>query len=212
MRAARRPRDHLRVLARAAATCGTAISRRRTAHCTSCATASTSARNISGRWASCCCRSRPCSRSNSPCRPGRSCWRRSFCGERMTPSRIGAVVLGLVGVLVILRPGHRDASSRRPAGADRGARLRHRRMIATKKLTTTESTFAIVFWMNVIQLAARPGRQPASVFVSKIGARATAGHRRARHGRAVRAFLPEQRIPRRRRQRRRAARFHAHSR
>ena len=28
-----------------------------------------------------------------------------FLGERMTPSRIGAVVLGLAGVLVILRPG-----------------------------------------------------------------------------------------------------------
>ena len=28
-----------------------------------------------------------------------------FLGERMTPSRVGAVVLGLAGVLVILRPG-----------------------------------------------------------------------------------------------------------
>ena len=28
-----------------------------------------------------------------------------FLGERMTRSRIGAVILGLIGVLVILRPG-----------------------------------------------------------------------------------------------------------
>ena len=34
-------------------------------------------------------------------------------GERMTASRIGAVVLGLLGVLVILRPGLRRSSRRR---------------------------------------------------------------------------------------------------
>jgi drug/metabolite transporter (DMT)-like permease len=28
-----------------------------------------------------------------------------FLGERMTPSRIGAVILGIAGVLVIVRPG-----------------------------------------------------------------------------------------------------------
>ena len=31
--------------------------------------------------------------------------------EKMTPSRIGVVVLGLIGVLVILRPGHRRLQS-----------------------------------------------------------------------------------------------------
>jgi drug/metabolite transporter (DMT)-like permease len=71
--------------------------------------------------------------------------------ERMTPSRIGAVVLGLVGVLVILRPG---IETFHPAAllvlaAAVGYSVQN---IATKKLTTTESTFAIVFWMNVIQL------------------------------------------------------------
>ena len=75
-----------------------------------------------------------------------------FLGERMTRSRIGAVILGLIGVLVILRPG---VESFRPAALivliaalGYGAQI-----IATKKLTATESTFAIVFWMNVIQLA-----------------------------------------------------------
>jgi drug/metabolite transporter (DMT)-like permease len=74
-----------------------------------------------------------------------------FLGERMTRSRVGAVILGLVGVLVILRPG---VDSFQPAAlivltAALGYGAQN---IATKKLTSTESTFAIVFWMNVIQL------------------------------------------------------------
>jgi drug/metabolite transporter (DMT)-like permease len=74
-----------------------------------------------------------------------------WLGERMTPSRIGAVVLGLIGVVVILRPG---IETFHPAAllvlaAALGYSVQN---IATKKLTSTESPFAIVFWMNVIQL------------------------------------------------------------
>jgi drug/metabolite transporter (DMT)-like permease len=74
-----------------------------------------------------------------------------FLGEHMSRSRVGAVILGLIGVLVILRPG---VESFQPAAlivltAALGYGAQN---IATKKLTTTESTFAIVFWMNVIQL------------------------------------------------------------
>jgi len=70
--------------------------------------------------------------------------------EKMTPSRIGVVVLGLVGVLVILRPG---VASFNPAaflvlGAAFGYAIT---MITTKKLTMTETTFGIVFWMAAIQ-------------------------------------------------------------
>ena len=70
--------------------------------------------------------------------------------ERMTPSRIGVVVFGLVGVLVILRPG---LASFNPAaflvlGAAVGYAIT---MIATKKLTMTETTFGIIFWMAVLQ-------------------------------------------------------------
>lgn len=73
-------------------------------------------------------------------------------GEHMTQSRVGAVILGLAGVFVILRPG---IESFQPAAllvltAAFGYAVQN---IATKKLTATESTFAIVFWMNVIQLA-----------------------------------------------------------
>jgi drug/metabolite transporter (DMT)-like permease len=71
--------------------------------------------------------------------------------ERMTPSRIGVVVLGLIGVLVILRPGIANFN---PAAilvllAAFGYAIT---MITTKQLTMTESTFGIVFWMSVIQL------------------------------------------------------------
>jgi len=72
-------------------------------------------------------------------------------GERLTASRVGAVVLGLLGVLVVLRPG---LEAFKPAalivlGAAFGFAIT---LTATKKLTRTDSTFAIVFWMNFIQL------------------------------------------------------------
>jgi drug/metabolite transporter (DMT)-like permease len=70
--------------------------------------------------------------------------------ERMSPSRLGVVVFGLIGVLVILRPG---ITGFNPAAilvlmAAFGYAIT---MIATKKLTATETTFGIVFWMAVIQ-------------------------------------------------------------
>jgi drug/metabolite transporter (DMT)-like permease len=73
-----------------------------------------------------------------------------FLHERMTPSRLGVVAFGLIGVLVILRPG---IASFNPAAilvllAAFGYAIT---MITTKKLTMTETTFGIVFWMAVIQ-------------------------------------------------------------
>lgn len=72
-------------------------------------------------------------------------------GERLTVSRVGALVLGFVGVLVILHPGY---GTFRPAalimlGAAVGFALA---IIGTKKLITTEGTFTILLWMNVMQL------------------------------------------------------------
>ncbi|MGE0063993.1 MAG: DMT family transporter [Xanthobacteraceae bacterium] len=71
--------------------------------------------------------------------------------ERLTVSRVGVVVLGLIGVLVILRPG---IASFNPAVflvliAAFGYAIT---MITTKQLTATESTFGIIFWMMAIQL------------------------------------------------------------
>ena len=72
-------------------------------------------------------------------------------GERLTLSRIGAVALGLLGVLVVLRPG---MEAFRPAALlVLGAAFAFAvTLITTKQLTQTDSTFAIIFWMNVIQL------------------------------------------------------------
>ena len=71
--------------------------------------------------------------------------------EKMTPSRAGVIVFGLIGVLVILRPG---IASFNPAAlivlaAAFGYAIT---MITTKQLTMTETTLGIVFWMAVIQL------------------------------------------------------------
>jgi len=72
-------------------------------------------------------------------------------GERMTPSRIGAVMLGFAGVLIILRPG--IASFQPAALLVLAAAFAYAvSMINTKQLTTTESSFTIIFWMNVMQL------------------------------------------------------------
>jgi drug/metabolite transporter (DMT)-like permease len=72
-------------------------------------------------------------------------------GERLTASRIGAVVFGLLGVLVILRPGLAtfQPGALLPLISAFGLAVT---LIATKKLTRTDSTFAILFWMMLIQL------------------------------------------------------------
>jgi drug/metabolite transporter (DMT)-like permease len=72
-------------------------------------------------------------------------------GERMTTSRVGAIAFGFVGVLIILRPG---VEGFHPAillvlVAAFGFAASN---IATKTLISTESTFAIIFWMNAMQL------------------------------------------------------------
>jgi drug/metabolite transporter (DMT)-like permease len=74
-----------------------------------------------------------------------------FLGERMTVSRIGSIVLGFLGVLVILRPGLASfqAAALLVLAAAFGFASSN---IATKKLTLTESTFTIIFWMNALQL------------------------------------------------------------
>jgi drug/metabolite transporter (DMT)-like permease len=72
-------------------------------------------------------------------------------GERMTASRVGALVVCFLGVLVIVRPG---LGGFQPAAlVALGTALAFALVaICTKKLVTTESTFAILFWMNLMQL------------------------------------------------------------
>jgi len=72
-------------------------------------------------------------------------------GEKLTPSRIGGIVFGFLGVLVILRPGFTafQPALLLPLVSAIGYAIFN---ALTKKLTATEPTFGIVFWMNVMQL------------------------------------------------------------
>jgi drug/metabolite transporter (DMT)-like permease len=73
-------------------------------------------------------------------------------GERMTVSRVGSIALGFLGVLIILRPG---LESFRLAAllVLVGAFIFSISLIATKKMLTAGiTTYAIVFWMMVMQL------------------------------------------------------------
>lgn len=74
-----------------------------------------------------------------------------FLGERLTISRIGSIVLGFLGVLVIVRPGF--ASFQPIALLVLLAALAFAlSLIATKQLTRDVSTYTILFWMNLMQL------------------------------------------------------------
>jgi drug/metabolite transporter (DMT)-like permease len=81
--------------------------------------------------------------------------------ERLTRNRIVMLVLGLAGVLIILRPGF---GLFHPAAlvALAASLLYAGNMIATKQLSSTDSPLAVLFWMSVVQtplslLAALPG-------------------------------------------------------
>jgi drug/metabolite transporter (DMT)-like permease len=73
-----------------------------------------------------------------------------FLGERMTRARAVMLVLGLAGVLLILRPG---TGFFEPAALVMllGALGFAVNMIGTKRLSTTDSPLAVLFWMSVIQ-------------------------------------------------------------
>jgi len=77
----------------------------------------------------------------------------SFLGERMTVWKVSAIVLGVVGVLVIVRPVASEISPGQliALGAAIGFGISVAMM---KSLTRTENTLTIIFWMLVIQSAA----------------------------------------------------------
>lgn len=77
----------------------------------------------------------------------------SFLGERMTVWKILAIVLGVVGVIVIVRPATGDINPGQliALGAAVGFGISVAMM---KSLTRTETTLTIIFWMLVIQSAA----------------------------------------------------------
>lgn len=90
-----------------------------------------------------------------------------FLKERFTPSRIAAVVLGFVGILVILRPGIAIID---PAALIvlLGAVLFGGANVFTKALTRTESAMTILFWMFLLQLLASALAAAHSIFLPPV--------------------------------------------
>lgn len=81
--------------------------------------------------------------------------------ERLTRNRVVMLVLGLAGVLIILRPGF---GYFHPAAlvALAASLFYAGNMITTKQLSSTDSPLAVLFWMSVVQtplsfIAALPG-------------------------------------------------------
>ncbi|MFL6792060.1 MAG: DMT family transporter [Bradyrhizobium sp.] len=77
----------------------------------------------------------------------------AFLGERMTVWKVAAIVLGVVGVIVIVRPATGEVNPGQlialAAAVGFGISI-----AMVKSLTRTEQTLAIIFWMLVVQSAA----------------------------------------------------------
>lgn len=84
-----------------------------------------------------------------------------FLGEKMTIARIAAVVLGVAGVLIIVRPGldHVEIGQVVALVAAIGFAGS---IILVKSLIRTESVVSIIFWMLIIQSVI--GAVPAAMF------------------------------------------------
>jgi drug/metabolite transporter (DMT)-like permease len=84
----------------------------------------------------------------------------AFLGERMTAARVAAVALGVIGVMIVVRPGldHVDVGQ---AVALLAAIGFAGSIILVKSMTSTESAVSIIFWMLVIQSAI--GAIPAAI-------------------------------------------------
>jgi len=74
----------------------------------------------------------------------------AFLGERMTTARIASVVLGIIGVVIVVRPGldHVEVGQVVALVAAIGFAGS---IILVKSLIRTESVVSIIFWMLIIQ-------------------------------------------------------------
>lgn len=72
-------------------------------------------------------------------------------GERLNQGRIVMLVMGVTGILVILRPGAAPVSHAALVMLA-GAFAYGATMVATKRLAATESPLAILFYMSVVQV------------------------------------------------------------
>lgn len=71
-------------------------------------------------------------------------------GERFTALRLGAILLGFAGILIVIRPGFTAIGSGELAAIACVVGFVGT-VIGTKKLTGTESTLTIIFWMTLSQ-------------------------------------------------------------
>ena len=74
-----------------------------------------------------------------------------FLGEKLTAWKLGAGLLGFVGVLIVVQPGAQPLSIGMVTAA-LAAVFFAVNVILTKRLTRTESITCILFWLSVIQL------------------------------------------------------------
>ncbi len=72
-------------------------------------------------------------------------------GERLTPMRALAGVVGFLGILIVTRPGAEPLNIGMAAAAS-AAIFFALTNLATKRLTRTESVLCIMFWLTLIQL------------------------------------------------------------
>jgi len=77
----------------------------------------------------------------------------SFLGERITPWKATAIVLGIIGVVIIVRPATGEVNPGQlialAAAVGFGISIAQ-----VKSLTRTESALAVIFWMTVVQAVA----------------------------------------------------------
>jgi drug/metabolite transporter (DMT)-like permease len=75
----------------------------------------------------------------------------AFLGERMNRGRMVMLVLGLAGIAIIVRP---DVGGLHPAALVMvlGSMFYAGNMVLTKRISTTDSPLAVLFWMSLTQL------------------------------------------------------------
>ncbi|MGE0500003.1 MAG: DMT family transporter [Rhizobiaceae bacterium] len=73
-----------------------------------------------------------------------------FLRERLSAAKAGAIVLGLVGVLVIVRPGVNEMNPGHVVILF-GAFMFAISIVMVKAMTSTENAVSIIFWMLIIQ-------------------------------------------------------------
>ena len=77
----------------------------------------------------------------------------SLLGERMTASKAAAILLGIIGVVIIVRPATGEINPGQLIALATAVGFGVS-MALVKSLTRTESALSVIFWMTVVQAAA----------------------------------------------------------